>query len=53
MEGTPTALIIIYLAIILLIIVSLWIMVSKAGRPGVSQILSWSGYRGNHSGGWY
>jgi hypothetical protein len=39
MEGTPTALIIIYLAIILLIIVSLWITVSKAGRPGVSQII--------------
>ena len=39
MQGAPTALVIIYLAIVLLMIVSLWITVSKAGRPGVSQII--------------
>jgi hypothetical protein len=39
MEGAPTAVIIIYLAVVLLMIVSMWIMVSKAGRPGVSQII--------------
>jgi hypothetical protein len=39
MQGTSTAVIILYLAIILLMIVSLWITVSKAGRPGVSQII--------------
>jgi len=30
---------ILYVAILLLMIVSLWITVSKAGRPGVSQII--------------
>jgi len=30
---------ILYVAILLLLIVSLWITVSKAGRPGVSQII--------------
>jgi hypothetical protein len=39
MQGAPTAVIIIYLAIVLLMIVSMWITVSKAGRPGVSQII--------------
>ena len=39
MQGTSTAVIILYVAIILLVIVSLWIMVRKAGRPGVSQII--------------
>jgi hypothetical protein len=39
MQGTSTAVIILYLAIVLLMIVSLWITVSKAGRPGVSQII--------------
>ena len=39
MEEAPTGLIIIYLAIVLLMIVSLWITVNKAGRPGVSQII--------------
>jgi hypothetical protein len=39
MEGLPTGIIIIYIAIVLLMIVSLWITVSKAGRPGVSQII--------------
>jgi len=39
MQGVSTAVIIIYLAIALLMIVSLWITVSKAGRPGVSQII--------------
>jgi hypothetical protein len=33
------AAIIIYVAIILLMIISLWIVVNKAGRPGVSQII--------------
>ena len=39
MEGAPTGVIIFYLVIVLLMIVSLWIIVSKAGRPGVSQII--------------
>ena len=39
MQGTSTTVIIIYLAIVVLMIVSLWITVSKAGRPGVSQII--------------
>ena len=39
MQESPTAVIIIYLAIVLLMIVSLWITVNKAGRPGVSQII--------------
>lgn len=39
MQGASTATIIIMLAIALLMIVSLWITVSKAGRPGVSQII--------------
>jgi hypothetical protein len=39
MQGASTTVIIIYLAIIVLMIVSLWITVSKAGRPGVSQII--------------
>ena len=37
--STSTATIIIMLAIALLLIVSLWITVRKAGRPGVSQII--------------
>lgn len=39
MREASTGLIIIYLAIVLLMIVSLWITVRKAGRPGVSQII--------------
>ena len=39
MQGAPTAVVILYLAIVLLMIVSLWITVNKAGRPGVSQII--------------
>jgi len=39
MQGAPTIVVILYLAIVLLMIVSLWIVVSKAGRPGVSQII--------------
>ena len=39
MQGASTAVVILYLAIILLMIVSMWITVSKAGRPGVSQII--------------
>lgn len=39
MQGASTGVLIIYFAIILLMIVSLWIVVSKAGRPGVSQII--------------
>lgn len=30
---------IIYVAILLLMIISMWIVVNKAGRPGVSQII--------------
>lgn len=39
MQQASTATVIIMLAIALLMIVSLWITVSKAGRPGVSQII--------------
>jgi hypothetical protein len=39
MQGASTATIIIMLALALLMFVSLWITVSKAGRPGVSQII--------------
>ena len=39
MQGVSTAGVILYLAIVLLMVVSLWITVSKAGRPGVSQII--------------
>lgn len=39
MQGAPTAVIIIYLAIILLMIVSGWIVLTKAGRPGVAIII--------------
>lgn len=39
MQGAPTAVVILYLVIVLLMIVSLWITVNKAGRPGVSQII--------------
>ena len=39
MQGASTAVIVIYLAIILLMIVSLWILISKAGRPGVAAII--------------
>jgi hypothetical protein len=39
MNGASTAVIVIYLAIVILMIASLWITVSKAGRPGVSQII--------------
>jgi hypothetical protein len=39
MEGPGTVVIIIYLAIVIFMIASLWITVSKAGRPGISQII--------------
>lgn len=39
MQGIGVGLIIIYVAIVLLMIISLWIVVSKADRPGVSQII--------------
>jgi hypothetical protein len=39
MNEASTASIIILIAIALLMIVSSWIVVSKAGRPGVSQII--------------
>ncbi len=38
-QGVGTGIIILYLAIIVLMIVSLWITVRKAGRPGWSQII--------------
>ena len=39
MQGASTAVIVIYFAIILLMIVSLWIVLTKAGRPGVAAII--------------
>jgi hypothetical protein len=39
MQGASTAVLIIYFAIILLMIVSGWIVLSKAGRPGVAIII--------------
>jgi hypothetical protein len=31
--------IILYVAVALLMIISMWLIISKAGRPGVSQII--------------
>jgi hypothetical protein len=39
MQGASTAVVVIYFAIILLMIVSLWIVLTKAGRPGVAIIV--------------
>ena len=39
MQGASTAVLVIYFAIILLMIVSLWIVLTKAGRPGVAIIV--------------